>query len=197
MKKKRIELAHPLTDADIAALRSYSLGFRIQKLRLCADMKQSEFASLFGVSQTAVVAWENDEHIPRSRVLNDMQMIFGLPMDFFLDAEIERVKLRKKRPQREAYMSKIEQIEYGLLKGIIDRVYLPGAEMLSSYTLAAKYNTSHTTVSNAFVNLLDSGILKVRRGKTYIISDDAMELAEKQIEKFRNKAIPDDVEGNE
>lgn len=186
MKKKRIELAHPLSAADIAALRSYSLGFRIQKLRLCANMKQSEFGELFGVSQTAVVAWENDEHIPRARVLNTMQMMFELPIDFFIDAEIDRVKLRKKRPKEDKHMNKTEQIEYDLLKGIIDHVYLSGTEMPSTIKLSAEYSVSQRTISIVFAKLLDAEILIVRRGKTYIISDDAAELAAEAIKKFED-----------
>ena len=187
MKKiKHIELVHPLSNADIAELRAYSLGFRIQKLRLCADLKQVEFAKLFGVQQTTVVTWENDEHIPRSHVLNKMQMLFDLPMDFFLDAEISRVKLRTKR-SRENYVAIQQKIEYVILKRIIDHTYPVGSELASSKVFAIEFNTSQGSVFMAFSLLKDADILIKRKGKQHIISYNAVDLAKKEIEQYLDK----------
>lgn len=187
MKKiKHIELVHPLSSADIAELRAYSLGFRIQKLRLCADLKQVEFAKLFGVQQTTVVTWENDEHIPRNHVLNKMQMLFDLPMDFFLDAEISRVKLRTKR-SRENYVAIQQKIEYVILKRIIDHTYPVGSELASSKAFAIEFNTSQGSVFMAFSLLKDADILIKRKGKQHIISYNAVDLAKKEIEQYLDK----------
>lgn len=193
MKKSKL-LKHPLSKEDIAALRSYSLGIRIQKLRACADMNQIEFGNLFGVKQTTVWAWESDEHIPRAMILNKMQLIFNLPTDFFLDAEIERVKLRKKRRVKSDYMCMWQKIEYTLLKRIIAGKYPVLSELPSTNKLADEFNSSTTTAYNAVLALLAADILIVRRGKQPLISDRAVENAKKEIEKFANKIKDYDLE---
>lgn len=79
-------------------IRGMPLSFRLQRIRLWQGCTQMQFAKMVGVSQTTVAAWELGRNIPNDSRLEQIRLNCGLPMDYFIDAKIVRLKLgRQKR----------------------------------------------------------------------------------------------------
>ena len=84
-------------EEKINELRAYPISYRIQQLRWWSDLSQRAFAREIECTQPTLCRWEQGQKIPNGKVLARITQYFDLPSDFFLDAEIQRVKLLKKR----------------------------------------------------------------------------------------------------
>mgnify|MGYP004622292849 FL=1 len=76
-----------MTEIKINALRNYSFGCRLQRLRWWNGLTQKEFAELIGCSQSSVSMWEHGNCIPYGNILEKIIMLYELPYDFFDDVE--------------------------------------------------------------------------------------------------------------
>ena len=77
---------------ELEQIMYYPLPYRIRRLRRLLGMSQTEFAEKIGSSQTLVALWEGGKTAPSERSLDKMVKAFDLPLDFFMDIEIERMK---------------------------------------------------------------------------------------------------------
>lgn len=64
-----------------------TLGDKIKKLRLEANIKQSELAEQLGVARTAISNWEKDINKPNVDLISRMCYIFNVSPDYFFDIE--------------------------------------------------------------------------------------------------------------
>lgn len=54
---------------------------RIKELRKAADMRQVEFGSLVGASQSTVSDWETETYLPKTRELPRIATVLGCSID--------------------------------------------------------------------------------------------------------------------
>lgn len=81
-----------IRDERLEELKSYPVSFRIRKLRCLLGITQKEFASKINFSSTSVILWENGKVSPSQLALEKIITSYDLPVDFFLDIEIERMR---------------------------------------------------------------------------------------------------------
>lgn len=86
---------NPFSEKLLTELKHYPVSFRIRKLRATLGLSQAEFADLIDSKQTTISAWENGRTNPSSVWSERIIRAFHLPIDFFLDLEIQSVKHRK------------------------------------------------------------------------------------------------------
>lgn len=60
------------------------IGQRIFLIRMKMNMKQAEFARQLGVSQPAVIKWEEGRCIPKGETLIQLFQVFGANPDWIL-----------------------------------------------------------------------------------------------------------------
>lgn len=81
----------------VTELKAYPISFRLQKLRYLSGYTQQQLAAHLGVTNVAVCNWETGKTVPYSRTLEQIILLYDLPSDFFLDIEIEKLKLNKRK----------------------------------------------------------------------------------------------------
>ena len=64
-----------------------SIGQNIQRLRLQHGLSQNELASIAGVTNKAVSAWENDRIVPRMGPIQRMADYFGIKKSDIIESE--------------------------------------------------------------------------------------------------------------
>ncbi len=79
----------------INALRNYPISYRLKKLRNISGYTQKKIGEIIGVKQNTICAWENGRNEPHGGYLEKYIRFFDLPLDFFIDLEVETAKLRK------------------------------------------------------------------------------------------------------
>lgn len=63
----------------------------IRQKREAADLSQTDLASKVGVTRTAVVNWEAEVSLPRTRQLPDLARVLGCTIDeLFAETNIEQ-----------------------------------------------------------------------------------------------------------
>lgn len=81
-------------------LKGYPLSYRLQKLRWWSGFTQEDVANHLHCGQGSVSSWEQGKRYPNGRTLEKIIDLYDLPGDFFLDLDIKRLKLmRKKREE--------------------------------------------------------------------------------------------------
>lgn len=50
--------------------------------RVNANLTQKEFAKKCGVSESTVIYWENGKRSPNLRMLDKIESVLGIPLDF-------------------------------------------------------------------------------------------------------------------
>lgn len=83
----------------IKELKTFPLCYRLQKLRLMSGLSQQELGEKICVKQPTISAWEIGRVIPQGRMLERIILLYDLPMDYFIDVDIEKVKLNSKKKQ--------------------------------------------------------------------------------------------------
>lgn len=81
-----------IDNSKLDAIRYFPLPFRIKKLRRLLGLSQTEFAERINSSQTSVSQWERGRYAPTDRSLDKIVEEFDLPMDFFLDIDVQRLE---------------------------------------------------------------------------------------------------------
>ena len=84
-----------IPDERIEELKSYPLSYRLARLRTMSDYTQKEAASLMGVHAVTISYWETGFKSPSKRMLEKYIELYDLPINYFDDVEIERLKLKK------------------------------------------------------------------------------------------------------
>ena len=77
---------------ELEQIRYYPLPYRIRRLRRLFCLSQTEFANRLGTSQTTVAYWETGRANISERYMDRIISEFGLPLDFFLDIEVQRMR---------------------------------------------------------------------------------------------------------
>lgn len=86
-------------EQKINELRAYPISYRIQQLRWWSNLSQRAFAREIQCTQATLSRWEQGKSVPDGRALAKIVQFFELPDDFFVDAEIQRVRLNVKRQE--------------------------------------------------------------------------------------------------
>lgn len=86
-----------ITTEALNELRAYPIGYQLKRLRCIYGYSQIEFAKAIKCTQSCVSRWETYNIVPNGRHLEKIIQLFELPGDFFASAEIQRVKLSKKK----------------------------------------------------------------------------------------------------
>lgn len=86
-----------IPDDKLNALKIYPVSYRILRLRTISGYKQSEVSQMLGVTQQTVCQWETGKRLPNSSMTEKIIELYDLPLDYFDDAEIERIKLKNKK----------------------------------------------------------------------------------------------------
>ena len=76
-------------------LKDYPLGYRIKRMRNMMGWTQSVLAAKLGASQGNVSNWELGINVPNGAYRERIIQVFGLPLDFFIDQDIQIFKGRK------------------------------------------------------------------------------------------------------
>lgn len=84
-----------ISDEKLEELKSYPLSYRLKRLRTMSGYTQKQAASLMGVHQQSICCWETEVQAPIRRMLEKYIELYELPIDYFDDIEIERLKLKK------------------------------------------------------------------------------------------------------
>jgi DNA-binding XRE family transcriptional regulator len=86
-----------ISDEKLQELKEYPLSNRIMRLRTISGYTQGEVSKLLGVSQQSICAWETGKRMPYSSMLEKIIELYELPLNYFDDVEIERIKLKKRK----------------------------------------------------------------------------------------------------
>lgn len=78
-------------------LKSYPLSYKLQQIRLLLGYTQKEASELIGCTQASMSTWENGKSPPCESMLLKIIQVYGLPMNYFVDHTVEKVKVQSKR----------------------------------------------------------------------------------------------------
>lgn len=83
-----------LSERIVAEIKSYPMQYRIKRLRCSLGLSQKDFARRIGFTQTTVCKWERQGVLPSDLAFEAIIKEFDLPLDFFIDAEIDKIKFK-------------------------------------------------------------------------------------------------------
>lgn len=97
-------------------LPTWTLGDRLRKARLAADVSASDMADLLGVHRNSISAYENDRTEPKVHSIVQWSNATGIPLDWLLKGEVhceECNALRSRCFSENPLVSGPEQLELG------------------------------------------------------------------------------------
>ncbi|MBR3631445.1 MAG: helix-turn-helix transcriptional regulator [Oscillospiraceae bacterium] len=84
----------------LEGIQGYPLGYQLKRIRNYCGYSQMQEAELLGCKQPTISAWESGKTKPYGRLRERIIELYGLPTYYFSEAEIEHLKLGKKRKNR-------------------------------------------------------------------------------------------------
>ena len=81
-----------------------TLGQKLKEIRKRLGLSQEQLAEIINVSRQAITKWENDAGIPDISNLQELSKVFGLTVDYLLNAQNNLPALiMKKELDKEKY----------------------------------------------------------------------------------------------
>ena len=69
-----------------------TIGIIINEERIAENLKQSELATMVGVTQDSISLWEKDKRLPATQHIIDLCKIFNISADYLLGLVEEQAK---------------------------------------------------------------------------------------------------------
>jgi len=83
-------------------LKGYPLSYKLQQLRWRSGLTQQEFAEKVGCNFRSVTDWERGKRVPFGRTLEKIRDFYGLPQYFFIENDIETIRMVNSRRKKDS-----------------------------------------------------------------------------------------------